>query len=377
MPITEQLTTQLDRVASTDTGPFPVISLYLNLQPNDRGRDDFEPFLRREMAERVGTYPARGPERDSLDRDAEKIREYVNTVDPSVNGLAVFACGGAELFEAVPLAAPIDEHRLYISDQPHLYPLARLLDQYPRYAALLADTHSARIFVFAANAVERTEQIEGTKTKHHKRGGWSQARYQRHTENFHVHHVKEVVDTLARIVREDAIGTVLVSGDDVVRPLLREHMPKEIADRVVETESLDIRTPLHEILASTLAALREQDAATDRERVDALIGAYRANGLACAGIEAVKRAFELGQVDELVIAASPQMLSDTPAPGGRAAQRAQAADGGAQPERTEQERAADELIVQARNTSAKIRFIEDSSLLAPIGGVGAFLRFKL
>jgi peptide chain release factor subunit 1 len=376
MAITEQLTTQLDRLASVDTGPFPVISLYLNLQPNERGRDQFELFLRKEMADRVGTYPASGPERESLARDAEKIRDYVGSVDPSVNGLALFACGGADLFEAVTLAAPIDEHRLYISDQPHLYPLARLLEQYPRYAALLADTHSARIFVFAANAVERTEHIEGTKTKHHKRGGWSQARYQRHTENFHVHHIKEVVETLARIVRDEAIATVLVSGDDVVRPLLREHMPKEIAGRVIETESLDIRTPLHEVLATTLATLRERDAATDRERVDELIGAYRANGLARVGVDAVKAAFELGQVDELVIAASPQTLAGKQ-PSSKAAQAGQAADGGAQPERSPQERAADELIVQARNTSAKIRFIEDASLLAPIGGVGAFLRFKV
>jgi len=374
MAITEQLTTQLDRLASTDTGPFPVISLYLNLQPNEHGRDQFEPFLRKELADRIATYPASGPERESLDRDADKIREYVSTVDASVNGLALFACGGADLFEAVALAAPIGEHRLYISDQPHLYPLARLLDQYPRYDALVADTHSARIFVFAANSVERTEQIEGTKTKHHKRGGWSQARYQRHTENFHVHHVKEVVDTLTRIVREEAIPTVLVSGDDVVRPLLREHMPKEIADRVIETDSMDIRTPQHEVLAATLTTLREQDAATDRDRVDELIGAYRGNGLACVGIDAVKRAFEMGQVDQLIIAAAPQALGGA---GTKKADTGQAADGGAQPERSPQERAADELITQARNTSATIRFIEDASLLAPIGGVGAFLRFKL
>ncbi|HKB13155.1 MAG TPA: hypothetical protein VKD69_20970, partial [Vicinamibacterales bacterium] len=60
------------------------------------------------------------------------------------------------------------------------------------------------------------------------------------------------------------------SGDDVVRPLLREQMPKGLADRVMETASLDIHAPQHEVLAATLAALREQDAATDRERVDEL-----------------------------------------------------------------------------------------------------------
>ena len=38
MSDTEQLTTQLDRLASIEAGPFPVISLYLNLQPNEHGR---------------------------------------------------------------------------------------------------------------------------------------------------------------------------------------------------------------------------------------------------------------------------------------------------------------------------------------------------
>ena len=75
MPITEQLTAQLDRLASTGTGPFPVISLYLNLQPNERGRDQFEPFLRKELAERVATYPGQRPRAREPRRDAEEIRD--------------------------------------------------------------------------------------------------------------------------------------------------------------------------------------------------------------------------------------------------------------------------------------------------------------
>src|SRR6266545_3575171 len=120
----DQLGAQLDRLASIDPGPFPVISLYLNLQPNARGRGEFEPFLRKELAERLRTYPASGPERDSLDEDAARILAYVNGVDRALNGLALFACSSANLFEAIPLAAGVDTHRLYISDQPHLYPLA-------------------------------------------------------------------------------------------------------------------------------------------------------------------------------------------------------------------------------------------------------------
>ena len=156
--------------------------------------------------------PPAGPNATASIRTPKSFESYVGGVEPSVNGVAAFACSAAGLFETVELAAPVAEHRMFISDLPHLYPLARLVDEYPRYAAVVADTNSARIFVFAANTVERTEQIEGTKTPRHKMGGWSQARYQRHIENFHVQHAKEIAETLARIVRDERITSVVISG---------------------------------------------------------------------------------------------------------------------------------------------------------------------
>jgi peptide chain release factor subunit 1 len=362
----DQLNTQLDRLATIDSCPFPVISLYLDLRPDERGRDRFEPFLKKELTDRVRTYPADGAERESLGTDAERIRDYVAGIDPAVNGLALFVCGAIELFEAIELAAPIDTHRLFISDRPHLYPLARLLDEYPRYAALLTDSHSARIFVFATNTLEKTEEIEGVKTRQHKKGGWSQARYQRHIENFHVQHAKEVVDTLGRIIRDEKIDKVVVAADAVIAPLLREQFPKEIDERIVDYLKLDVRAPEREVLEATIAALREQDAVDDRERVDKVIGAYRGNGLASVGIEEVKLALERGQVEELVIAAAAEAIES-----------ATLEENAVPAERTAEERTADELVALARQTSARIRFIQDQSLLAPVGGVGAFLRYKL
>jgi peptide subunit release factor 1 (eRF1) len=38
---------------------------------------------------------------------------------------------------------------------------------------------------------------------------------------------------------------------------------------------------------------------------------------------------------------------------------------------------ADELVTRAKQTAARIRFIEDENLLASIGGVGALLRFRI
>ena len=346
----DQLSTQLDRLAAFEAGPFPVISLYLNLQPDEYGKDRFEPFLRKELTERIRTYATTTPERNSLETDAEKIRTYLGQIEPSINGLALFTCSDAEMFEAVPLAAPIDAHRLYISDRPQLYPLARILDAYPRYLALLADSHSARIFVFAANALEKTDRIENPKVKHHKQGGWSQARYQRHVENYHLRHAKEVVDTVAKIARDEKIDKIVLSGDETIVPLLRDQFPKDIAERIVDVVKLDAHAGEKDVLQSTIAALHEKDAEDDRERVEALLGAFRAGGLATAGVENTMKAFGLGQVDELVVTARPDAIKDD---------------------------IAAELVRKARQTSARIRFIEDATLLASAGGVGAFLRFKI
>src|SRR5947209_398516 len=104
----------IDRLAAFEPVSLPVISLYLNAQSNEHGRQDFERFLRKEFSERARTFKAHTPERESFDRDAERINEYLaNELRPETNGAAIFACAGAGgFFEAIQLAAPIEDHRL-------------------------------------------------------------------------------------------------------------------------------------------------------------------------------------------------------------------------------------------------------------------------
>ena len=292
------------------------------------------------------------------------------------------------------------EHRLFVDDQPHLYPLARVDDQYPRYAALVADTNFARIFVFGTGQTVRQQEIEGVKTKGVKVGGWSQARYQRHVENYHQQHVRDVVQALDRVVRAESITRVVIAGDEVVVPLLRDELPPQLADMIVDVVRLDIDTPERQVLESTLAALRERDARTDAEAVERLFDAVRGSGLGVVGAEDTLAALERGQVDELLIAAAADVLTnvealvaeggETPVATGNvtdglaaveaAAAEADAAAEGAtdEPEPVAPaEKAADRLVTLARQTGAGIRFIEDAALLAEVGGVGALLRYRL
>ena len=375
----------IDKLAAFEPTNLPVISLYLNAQSNEHGKTDFDRFLRKEFSERAKTWAAHTPERESFDRDAERIQQYLEGVSPSANGVAVFACAGADdFFEAAQLDAPIESHRLYIYNQPHLYPLARVAEQYRRYAALVCDTNRARIFVFGQGATVASDEIENVKVNRTKVGGWSQMRFQRHADNYHMQHAKEIVETLDQLVEKEGVEAVILAGDEVIIPVLRAQLPKRLEDKVIDVLSLDIRAPEKEVYEASLEAMRAYDAQTDAEKVERLINEYRGGGLAVVGATDTLNALSMGQVDELFLTATMreikgeredvEILSDNEVVEPELAASDPAAVANIEPDSVI---VADELVTRAQQTSAGITFIEDPGLLAEFGGVGATLRYRI
>ena len=372
---TELLATTIEeplaRLVAFEPTTFPVLSVYLNTQPGQHGRThDAAPYLHREFKALASTWAASSPERQSFDVDVERIASYAtDKIDPAANGVAIFACWGAgEFFEAIQLTTPVGDNRVYAYNQPHLYPLARIDEQYPRYAAVLTDTNTARIFVFGLGQVIDAEEVKGKKAHRVKVGGWSQARYQRRVGNAHQEHAKEVIDRLAQIVREDKVNYIILAGDQVVIPLLQEHLPPELVS-MVEVMKLDIHASEQDVLTATLKELQGQEARTAAEKVDRLMKQYRARGLAVVGPQETLEALAGGQVEELLISGAlleeshpqPEEAQGVPAPEAATSQQAPLPD---------------LLVAKARETGATVTFIEDAALLESTGGVAAFLRWR-
>jgi len=98
-----------------------------------------------------------------------------------------------------------------------------------------------------------------------------------------------------------------------------------------------------------LRLLAHEVAHVVQQRRGPVTAARAAGGLAVAGLEATMRALEIREVEELLIAARADRVTGP----------------------------ADELVARAQQNAARIRFIEDDTLLADVGGVGALLRFKI
>jgi peptide subunit release factor 1 (eRF1) len=381
--ITDLLATTMEeplaRLVAFEPTTFPVLSVYLNMQSDGHGRaTDALPYLHREFKALARTWAPSSPERHSFDRDVDRIVSYVtDKIDPAANGVAIFACWNTEeFFEAIQLTSPVSDNRVYAYNQPHLYHLARLDEQYPRYAAVLTDTNAARIFVFGLGHVIDAEEVSGKKVHRVKVGGWSQARYQRRAGNAHQEHAKEVIEHLARIVRDDNVSHIILAGDSVVIPLLQEQLPPEMVP-MVEVMKLDIHASDQDILTATLAKLQEQEVKTAAEKVDRLMHQYRARGLAVIGPHETLEALANGQVEELLISGAldashplPEEVDAILAP------EIPDAAGGTESEEPRHASLPDLLVTKAKQTGAAVTFIEDAALLESIGGVGALLRWR-
>src|SRR5436189_4466548 len=97
-PVSVQpLSQRMETLAALEPSPFPVISLYLSLTPNQNGRESYDQFIRKVFSERAKALPAESPERESFDKDAERIRQYLESEkQPSWQGVAIFASSSAE-----------------------------------------------------------------------------------------------------------------------------------------------------------------------------------------------------------------------------------------------------------------------------------------
>ena len=357
---TGPLSDVLDRLAAFEPTGTPVLSVYVDARADQHGKDRFGTLLRKDLPDRARTYQAHTPERESFDASAAQVAEYLaSEVVPRANGIALFACAPAGLFEAVQIEVPFEGSRLYVGRQPHLYPLARVVDQYRRYAAVVADTHQAHIYVFGLERPVHEKDVKSRKTRRVDAGGWSQMRYQRHVDEWRRHHAKEVVDTLEKVMAQDQVDEVVLVGDEVIVPLLQEQMPGPLAERVIDVVRLDIRTPEHEVLAATLESFRRHDALTDAQKVQLVLDEARGGGLGVVGARDTLAALAAGQVDELVISSVPDAL--------------QAEEG----VELEGERLGSELVARARQTGARVTFVEDPRMVEPMRGVGALLRYRI
>lgn len=383
----------IEKLTAFEPAGFPFVTVYLNAEANDRGRDQYEPWLRNKLAERATEFEENSTEAQSFSQDVERILNFIETqVNPAANGIAIFACFGAEeFFETAQLEVPFPNNRLFVFDRPHIFPLFRAIEQNPRYAAVWADTNKADIYIFGGersidvetDTKAQVEQVENQVTGRTKAGGWSQGRFQRRIENFHSLHAKEVAEVLEPLMRDNKIEYLILCGDETtIMPHLRPKLSKAVEESVVGTLNMSQYDSEDEIYEATLKLMQEHQAKLDEAAIERAIGASKAAAeLGTTGVEETLVALSNGQVEELVVSANFDDLEYSAKKVKKVLKAYAPGDdksgSDVLPDAKEPRQIADELIVRALNTAAKIRFVEESELINQANGVAAVLRYNM
>lgn len=345
----------LRRLADMEPVGLPVLSIYLDMRPQDTGEDPALRsglvVLRDRLREIEKTFLPRGRSLVSFRKDVERIQRYLDEEFPvSAQGVAIFACSGRDLFQTVEAGVPF-ENLVSVGQTPDLYQLARLLDEQATSVVAVVDTNTARLFVARSGFLEEVGGPDDESVHYRKRsmGGWSQARYQRHIDKHRADFAREAAAEIERLVNSEKAARVILAGDEVAVPLLRDALQPQVVELVHDVvPRLHIRAPADEVASEIEPILAEAEADDARAAADRLINAVRADGLGVAGLEATRRALEHGQVDELLIDPRAELDEDT----------------------------RSELVRLATGTGATVEVVADHSAFRQLSGVGALLRYQ-
>src|SRR4051794_16807123 len=237
--------------------------------------------------------------------DVERLREALLEVDDDENelldpdldlkgarGLALFACGPADLLEVLKLPASVDT-RVVLDDSPAIEPLVRACAGRERIAVAVVDREHARIFLGTEDAVEEIEDPAAHKAHNQPRDVDAQSLFKSVSDDLLTLLERPGFDVLAVDVRDELRGAF----EDELHPYLRERLAGEVR--------VDISSATADEVRRVAAALLEER--RDRH-VGELLGRLR-EGLgrgerAAAGLDEVRSALEQRRVEALIYEAT-------------------------------------------------------------------------
>jgi hypothetical protein len=283
-------------------------------RPSERrsGRDDgfregtsrrpSRQVFEREVAKVIEGYGPRGAAFDSLTADIERIGTFLDEeLNPAAQGIFIVACSAAGVFEPLALGLPLPT-RLAVGPTPALGALARLIEDHPAYAVLLADQHEATLSFITQATRGQSVALESTDyPRKQQQGGWSQRRFQARADERVAAFARGIADEVARALDETGVDLLVVAGDEVITSALDPAFHPTVKERIIETIRLDNRASEREIVEATHPLAEQAEREREISAAAAVRDAVGAGGLGVAGAEATVTALQAGQVETLVI----------------------------------------------------------------------------
>jgi peptide chain release factor subunit 1 len=343
---------RLRRLAELRPERGRVLSVFFNLDPSEFGT----PAARATEANSVLTAAARKvdeaeglahDERQALRADLDRVRQVLQGSDVAsdgTHGLAVFACGPADLLEVVRLPHPI-QSRVFVDDRPCVEPLVRS-GASERWCVLLVNRRTGRIFDGTVDGLEESDRIEGDTHRQHDQGGWSQANYARSVEQEKLNHLAHTLETLFARFKQRPFDHLVIGAPEELVAEVEERLHPYLRARLAGRLGIDVEnSSAADVQAAAATVVEHHVAAVEREALDRMQQGIGRGDRGVSRLQPVLEALEQARVEILLLA------PDFDAP------------------------ELDEALEKAITQSAEVLVVRHHEDLALHGGIGAVLRF--
>ena len=346
-----------------------VLSLYVGFDGGDLSTADARTTLLNSL---VSEAREQAGEDDGV--CVERVAERLAAIDElqSVAGLAVFCAEEPSLFELLHLPQPVDAQVSVGS--LNLRPLLDV-QRGDTWCVLLVNRSNARIFLGSEHTLREFSQVEDDVKNQHKKGGWSQARFQRSVAKDVSEHVDHAQDEVLGFWRRHQFDHLLVGAPDALRGEIERDLHPYLAERLRGFVSIDVdRASADDVAAAAGPPMVEHRESRELEAVERFRANHGRGALAASGLPACLDALSSMRVETLLVA-STLAASGVSCPactyiaaGGDACPL----DGAALvPEDDIVSKAVELALMQ----SATVSNLSQEDLLADHGGIAAILRF--
>jgi peptide chain release factor subunit 1 len=308
----------------------------------------------------------------------EAFQKTIHMIEPNLaaevikgeKGRVIFASAAGGFLQVFRLSVSLVP-MVVLGGSPFLLPLARLKDDYQDYALLLLDSQEARLFVIRSDILEEKKKLTIDLMNKHKKGGWSQMRYNRLRSGAIKSFLTKVVEDLQGRLDLGEIKGLVVAGPGGAKSQLVEMLPIVWKEKLLGVVDISMQTPGGDLVKLGSKSAREERSAelnlAKRLKETVLKGEGAAYGLAEVG-----KALEEGRVNHLLLSsdfALPSMICKKCHFAHQEGETCPTCGGQMQAMNLER------IYEQAERTGAEIVMVENDEFLQAMGGVGALLRY--
>jgi len=280
----------------------PLLSIYLNVDPTERTRDECKLALRKILKD-VGS--------EASSEDVQAVRDFFDhQYDWSGRGVAVFSGAYNGFWRTYSLAVPVPSTAI-VARKPYISPLVALMDTYGSHITAVVNRQGVRLLCFESGELSETAEWWGEDVRKLKKGRGSSGGpgrrggapvSGRHEEEVAQRNIRQAIEETERFIHKCDPQYVILAGADPTLSQFEEELPKHLQDLVVGTMNADVNTSEVELKERSLEMLRNVEQERQKALVDAVFTAAAKGERGVIRLADTLGAAHEGRIQTLVVA---------------------------------------------------------------------------